>query len=151
MNSQQHDAMNGWNHLHSCNVAAESTDMSPVSDFAHASLQHSLKSALGFCDETRRRSTAAKKSVNCFFRSKITKIMLRKCGNLLGCTRGLTDFGSWRSGEQLVGKPIADACRQARLWQQLTASPPSISTHTLFNKCCPFIWNWMWQPYVISL
>lgn len=62
MNSQQHDAMNGWNHLHSCSVAAESTDMSPVSDF-----QHSLKSALGFCDETRRRSTATEKERKLLF------------------------------------------------------------------------------------
>lgn len=67
MNSQQHDAMNGWNHLHSCSVAAESTDMSPVSDFAHASLQHSLKSALAFCDETRCRSTATEKERRLLF------------------------------------------------------------------------------------
>lgn len=33
MNSHHRDAMNEWTHLHCCSSAAESTDMSPVSDF----------------------------------------------------------------------------------------------------------------------
>lgn len=43
----------------------------------------------------------------------------KSCGNLHGCARRPSDFGSWWAGEQLVGKPSADASRQA---QALTAS-----------------------------
>lgn len=129
--------MNGWTHLHSCSLAAELTDISPVSGLEHLPVlwhKRRVHYTLAF-DRTLCKNTTSQKHLNCCFIPKITTTMLMKWGNLLGSNRQLTNFGSCCSGEQLVGKPIADARRQAHL----TASLPSISTHTPFNKCRPFI------------
>lgn len=136
------DAMNGWVHLRSFSVAAESTDMSPVSDFARVSfcdawMQGTPRSMLAF-DRNCLKAQPYRKIVSYFITYEKKTEKEKNSGsveNVLGY------FGSWCAGEQLVGKPIAEAYRQARLRQHLSSSLPSISTQTRFNKRCPFIWN----------
>lgn len=51
-NLQPRDAMDGGTHLHSCSMAAESTDVSPVRDFARlqgSALKHSCKERADIC------------------------------------------------------------------------------------------------------
>lgn len=56
-NVQPRDAMDGGTHLHSCSMAAESTDVSPVRDFARlqgSALKHSCKERVDICCNSQR-------------------------------------------------------------------------------------------------
>lgn len=113
--------------------------------------QGSLGNMLTFCRTRRERTCGYTKSRwITFFRSKM-KRRSESVDICLGEPGGRQILAADVQVNSLWVNQLLMHADNSQLWQHLTAYLPSISTHSPFNKCCPFIWNWMWQPSVISL
>lgn len=151
MNSQCHDAMNEWTHLHSCWIDRCVTCAWLCSIFSFWGTNEGLAEwhvNVWHCAKARPR----KRSGGRFFPfTKNTKQCTGRAEICLCEPAGRQILAADVQVNSLWVNRLLMHADDSQTGTAQTASLPSISTHTSFNKCCPFIWNWMWQPYVISL
>lgn len=152
MNSQRHDAMNEWMNPPALLLNRQICHLClTLRDHLIPRHEHGGSSSSMFTFDTTRKQKEGRLFFVFFWLTKITK----------QCSESVEMCLSEPAGGQILAADV----QVNSLWvNQLlmhadnsqtgaahTASLPSISTRTPHNKRWPFIWNWMWQPCVISL